>query len=268
MRVLQNTNSQKMEPSSPPKMKVVQTRPVKYYDTTGDAPTSDIPLEPLFDTSLPSPLPSGPAPVPETRRQEALFPPSLQDDAVKLAARLALEILRENDLLLDRVVNRLAEIRRDEKNKEVVKRINRTNNSGTKRVFDPQTPSPESQKPTKRATPGSAEGEMEIDAIISALIGKMFANAPLLPKLSTKEAADAIETLMRDSNNATINAYIDASIEEVGQNAALAEMPIGCFYPNCGKQQNFRCTGCKAAYYCSEICQKAHWSRHSKKCTQ
>lgn len=41
----------------------------------------------------------------------------------------------------------------------------------------------------------------------------------------------------------------------------------GCFQPDCeSKTATKRCSGCNNAWYCSEACQKAHWSIHKTFC--
>ena len=78
----------------------------------------------------------------------------------------------------------------------------------------------------------------------------------------------------RDAADAHINmadhtANADGSTESVRTRPDTSEEAC-CF--NCGKPEQssagglFRCSGCKVSWYCSLICQKAHWKLHKSDC--
>ena len=48
--------------------------------------------------------------------------------------------------------------------------------------------------------------------------------------------------------------------------AQLAALAQHCSAPECTAESKFACSRCRAAFYCGEPCQKAHWRAHKPGC--
>jgi hypothetical protein len=226
---------------------------------------------------VPSARPRKSLPVlPLTRREEEFAEDIMDEGPSDRLILEALSILRENSRAIARILQR----KRPERPESVV----------------PETPGKgNGPSPAKRMTPGSASGndggeELNVDAVIASLIGKMALSSSHLRSLEPVEAADAIgELLVSEKNALLINQFIDAAIADQAQylhlvapkTAAAAvgsieqrapstdpsALPIACNIPSCVNTGTHRCSACKSVYYCSSDCQTRDWKNgHSNIC--
>lgn len=65
-----------------------------------------------------------------------------------------------------------------------------------------------------------------------------------------------------DRSVKTLRAEMAARIADLDAKSALAEV-LRCA---CGKPSKSACSQCRAAFYCSEVCQRAAWSMHKAAC--
>ena len=301
------------EPSAPlfRQMPILQTRPTIEYPGP-EEPLDQMPLQPLFPeiANLPSPSsrkelidlvteegPSDraifeamallrnnskaitrilqgnrateknqvPTPRPRTlpaltKREEEFMEDVMDEGPSDRLILEALSILRENSRVITRILQR-------------------------KRPDRPETPvKGNGPSPAKRMTPGSVNDggeQLNVDAVIASLIGKMALSSSYLRSLESAEAADAIgELLTSEKSVLLIDQFIDAAIADQDQylhlvtlNAAAtpssdpSALPIACNIPSCVNTGIHRCSVCKSVYYCSSECQTRDWKNgHSNVC--
>ena len=101
-------------------------------------------------------------------------------------------------------------------------------------------------------------------ANISGLTPLMMATSQKHHEVVTwlvKAGADTQAVVGHDTA-ADISREVRASAEQT----AYLEAKTHCSSPGCGGAGIMKCTGCRQARYCGEVCQLAHWKAHKADC--
>jgi hypothetical protein len=80
-----------------------------------------------------------------------------------------------------------------------------------------------------------------------------------------KAGADVLASAPRGDNDGTpasISKHYGASREQT----AYLEAKTHCSHSGCSGAGLLKCTGCRQAQYCGEVCQLAHWKAHKADC--
>ena len=135
------------------------------------------------------------------------------------------------------------------------------------------------------ATPLHVAAEKGILAVVRVLVRELGAAinkarlngmTPLLTASSMKHA-DVVTWLVKAGadhaalatlpdgvgvNASNISRIVGASAEQT----AYLEAKMHCSHPGCSGAGVMKCTGCRQARYCGEVCQLAHWKAHKADC--